>query len=263
MFLTNKLLLNHNYVRRYSQGNEVQLVLPYQHITVDKPIVDSDQLNILVWNIYKQKRSECFDLLEKYANDISLFLLQEAQTTPQLLNFVTQYNKIADQVPAFSFNDIYAGVMTISDALPMTAASFKEKEPLIRIPKSALITEYRLLNDERTLLVVNVHAVNFSFGIKIYYQQIKILLARISQHQGPVILAGDFNSWSRKRLNLLYHLVHRTHLKAVNFSIDIRKTFLGRPLDFVFYRDLKMKNAEIVHTVASDHNPLLVNFQII
>jgi len=37
---------------------------------------------------------------------------------------------------------------------------------------------------------------------------------------------------------------------------------MGRPLDFVFYRDLKIEQAKIVHTNASDHNPILVDFII-
>ena len=89
-----------------------------------------------------------------------------------------------------------------------------------------------------------------------------MLLNYIKLHDGPVILAGDFNAWSRKRLNLLYNLTRSINLKPVNFAVDIRKTFLGRPLDFVFYRGLKLDAAKIINTAASDHNPLFVNFKM-
>lgn len=257
------LLSKHEHVIRYHEGNHVELIEPNQTILVKKPLIASSELNILVWNIFKQKRADCLSVLQHYSDKTSLILLQEAQTTPQLLNFITRNKKIADQVAAYSFNDVYAGVMTISNATPISSIPFKEREPLIRIPKSALITEYILPNTSQTLLVANIHAVNFSLGIKIYRQQIRMLLTQVSLHQGPVILAGDFNAWSKQRINLLYQLIHNINLKPVNFLTDIRKTFMGRPLDFVFYRGLTVKHAEIIHTDTSDHNPLLVNFSLI
>ena len=258
----NKFSLEHDYILRYSLTDEAELILPNQRIIVKKPLMFSTQLNVLVWNIFKQKRSNCIKLLEKYAQNTQLILLQEAQNTPKLINFITEHSKVADQVPAYSFNDIYAGVMTIADSTPIIASHFKEREPLIRIPKSALITEYLLANSVHTLLVANIHAVNFSFGVKVYQQQINDLITQIKHHQGPIILAGDFNSWSRQRLHLLYNLIRKIDLKPVNFSTDIRKTFMGKPLDFVFYRGMHVEHAEIVNTEASDHNPLLVNFRL-
>ncbi|WP_085247919.1 endonuclease/exonuclease/phosphatase family protein [Gilliamella mensalis] len=250
------------YTLRYQASNEVELILPHQQIRVNKPLIDQRSFSILVWNIFKQKRADCIDTLKQYVDKTKLILLQEAQTTSPLLNFISQHNKIADHVPAYRFNDIYAGVMTISDSLPTSLFSFREKEPLIRVSKSALITIYPIRHSKQQLLVANIHAVNFSIGVKVYRQQIYMLLNRIKEHNGPVILAGDFNAWSRQRLNLLYHLVRSIEVKPVNFSVDIRKTFMGRPLDFVFYRGLQLNAAEIISTTASDHNPLLVNFKL-
>ncbi|NUF27123.1 Uncharacterized conserved protein YafD, endonuclease/exonuclease/phosphatase (EEP) superfamily [Gilliamella bombicola] len=250
------------YTLRYQASSEVELILPNQPIIGNKPLIEHTSFSILVWNIFKQKRSDCIDILQQYADKAKLILLQEAQTTPPLLNFISQYNKIADHVPAYCFNDIYAGVMTISDSLPTSLFSFREKEPLIRVPKSALITIYPINHSKQQLLVANIHAVNFSIGIKIYRQQIRMLLTRIKEHNGPVILAGDFNAWSKQRVDLLYNLVRSIELKPVSFSVDIRKKFMGRPLDFVFYRGLRLDTAEIISTTTSDHNPLLVSFRL-
>lgn len=257
---SNRLLFNTDYVVRYETARTARLIEPHQIHPTPISVVDSKRLSILVWNIFKQKRLDCIQLLEEYVDSTSLLLLQEAQTTPQLIDFIHYNHKIADQVPAYTFKDIYSGVMTISNVTPIKAVGFKEKEPLIRIPKSALVTQYQMLDKHRTLLVANIHAINFSLGIKVYQQQINILLNQLNSHQGPIILAGDFNAWSRQRLHLLYHLIRRINLKVVNFSSDIRKTFMGRPLDFVFYRDLQVEQAKIIHTDTSDHNPLLVDF---
>lgn len=256
------LLSDHDSVVRYHGDHDAELIQPNQHNLVTTPLIESSQLNILVWNIFKQKRTDSLAFLKQYINNTALILLQEAQTTPPLLNFIRKHNKIADHVPAYLFNHVYAGVMTIANSMPIRVVPFKEKEPLIRIPKSALVSQYVLPNTSKTLLVANIHAVNFSLGVKIYHQQIRMLLNRVNLHDGPVILAGDFNAWSRQRLHLVYHLIRKLNLRSVSFSSDMRKTFMGRPLDFVFYRGLKVEHAEIIHTDSSDHNPLFVNFKL-
>ncbi|QIQ21804.1 endonuclease/exonuclease/phosphatase family protein [Zophobihabitans entericus] len=248
------------YTLRYSANKDVEFILPDHNIIVNHPLSDERKIDVLVWNIFKQKRSAWTSVLEKYGKPSQLVLLQEAQTTPELINYVTRNHIVADQVPAFSFNDNYAGVMTLAKTYPVCALPFKEREPLIRIPKSALITIYPLAQTHQMLMVANIHAVNFSFGIKIYQQQIRLLLNRIYQHQGPVILAGDFNTWSKQRLDLLHYLTTSINLQQVRFTSDIRKTFLGRPLDFVFYRGLDIEQARTIYTMASDHNPLSVTF---
>lgn len=253
---------NRDYTLRYLGNSDVELILPNHKVVHNEPLIDQTTFSVLVWNIFKQKRANCIHILEQYAKQAKLILLQEAQTTPQLLNFISEHNKLADHVPAYCFNEIFAGVMTITDSAPSKILSFREKEPFIRVPKSALITVYPIKNSTQQLLVANIHAINFSIGVKIYRQQMYMLLNYIKQHNGPVILAGDFNAWSRQRLNLLYHLVRSIKLKPVNFAIDIRKRFLGRPLDFVFYRGLKLDAAKIIDTAASDHNPLFVNFKL-
>ena len=49
-------------------------------------------------------------------------------------------------------------------------------------------------------------------------------------------------------------------LREVNFADDHRRKAFGRPLDFVFYRNLGVVEASVLVTSASDHNPLLVEF---
>jgi endonuclease/exonuclease/phosphatase (EEP) superfamily protein YafD len=251
-----------NYTLRYRSNNDVEVILPNHQLSVNKSLIDHTSFSVLVWNIYKQKRADCIDILEQYANTTKLILLQEAQNTPQLLSFISKHHKVADHVPTYCFNDIYAGVMTITESLPSALLSFREKEPLIRVPKSALITIYPIAHSKKQFLVANVHAVNFSIGVKIYRQQIHMLLNHIKEHNGPIILGGDFNAWSQQRLNLLYDLIHSIGLRSVNFTIDNRKTFMGRPLDFVFYRGLQLETAEIINTKTSDHNPLLIKFRL-
>ena len=40
-------------------------------------------------------------------------------------------------------------------------------------------------------------------GVDVYQRQLNSLSTHIIDHKGPVILAGDFNAWSRPRVNVL------------------------------------------------------------
>ncbi|MGL9734617.1 MAG: endonuclease/exonuclease/phosphatase family protein, partial [Symbiopectobacterium sp.] len=81
-------------------------------------------------------------------------------------------------------------------------------------------------------------------------------------HAGPVIMAGDFNTWSRQRIDALYQFASEIALREVRFIDDQRRRTFGRPLDFVFYRGLHVMQSSVLVTQASDHNPLLVEFQL-
>ena len=64
------------------------------------------------------------------------------------------------------------------------------------LPKSALYARYRLSNGS-DLVTVNLHAINFTLGTKDFQNQIEQLENAVKKHKGPLIIAGDFNTWSR------------------------------------------------------------------
>ena len=72
---------------------------------------------------------------------------------------------------------------------------------------------------------------------------------RDSHHSGPVIMAGDFNAWSRPRMNALYRFAREMSLREVRFSDDQRRRAFGRPLDFVFYRGLSVHDASVLSLI--------------
>lgn len=255
-----------NFSFRYAAGLPAERIFPGLIGEPEKLITPPFQslptngaLSIMVWNIFKQQRANWLNVLKKHGLESQLVLLQEAQTTPELINFATSNYLATDQVPAIIMPQYSLGVMTLACANPIYCCPLREREPLLRLSKSALVTVYPL-DDGRQLMVVNIHAVNFSFGVDIYKQQLRPIGEQILQHNGPVILAGDFNAWSRQRLHSLYRFSASAGLREVRFSKDWRKKAFGRPLDFVFYRGLRVEEASVLLTDASDHNPLLVRF---
>ena len=198
------------YAMRYVAGMPAERILPpgsfaslSQALPAGTPLSSDEKIRVLVWNIFKQQRAEWLSVLQNFGKDAHLVLLQEAQTTPELVSFATSNYLAADQVPAFVLPQHPSGVMTLAAAHPVYCCPLREREPLLRLAKSALITVYPLFNGQ-LLMVVNIHAVNFSLGVDVYSKQLGPIGEQIANHHGPVIMAGDFNAWSRKRINALY-----------------------------------------------------------
>lgn len=254
------------YAMRYTAGQPVERILPPgafadtgKVLPAGAALYKEGALRVLVWNIFKQQRADWLSVLKDFGKGAHLVLLQEAQTTPALVNFATSHYLAADQVPAFLLPQHPSGVMTLSAAHPVYCCPLREREPILRLSKSALITVYPL-PDAQLLMVINIHAVNFSLGVDVYSKQMGPIGDQISQHTGPVIMGGDFNAWSRPRMAALYRFARELSLRQVRFTDDQRRRAFGRPLDFVFYRGMSVQHACVLVTRASDHNPLLVEF---
>lgn len=245
----------------YNSDSELLSLRCYESKTAAQ--LDKQQrINLLVWNIYKQNRTNWSSSLSQYSQDKQLVLLQEASMTAELREWLKQGAWFGSQVDAFKAFETTAGVLNLSAGSPIKACAYTELEPWLRLPKSALYALYPLSNGEQ-LAVVNIHAVNFTYGTLEYHRQLKVLVEEVSEHQGPVIIAGDFNSWSKERLRVMSDALSSLGLKEVTYDSDNRTQFItGLPLDHVFYRGLTLEKAEAPVSDASDHNPILVTFRL-
>lgn len=225
-------------------------------------IDDSGRLNLLVWNIYKQNRDQWQTQLSDLTSNKQLVLLQEASMTDELRRWIAEQGWFGSQVDAFKAFETTAGVLNLSHDSPSKACAYTELEPWLRLPKSALYALYPLSNGS-DLAVVNIHAVNFTYGTQEYQRQLNTLVDELLDHQGPIIVAGDFNSWSEERLGVMKQALKKIGVIEVHYQPDHRTQFItGLPLDHVFYRGLELETAEAPESDASDHNPLLVRFRL-
>lgn len=221
------------------------------------------QINLLVWNIYKQNRSNWSAALSELSDGQQLLLLQEANMSQEFKRWINQLGWDGTQTRAFEAFGEAAGVINLAKVMPIQACAYTQLEPWLRLPKSAIYARYRLSNQQE-LAVINLHAVNFSYGTQEYQQQLNALLNALGNFIGPVIVAGDFNSWSEARIALLRTNLQSIGLQDVAFEPDNRVRFInGLALDHVFYRGLQLEKAEAPLSDASDHNPLLVRFQLV
>lgn len=222
-----------------------------------------ESFNVLCWNVAKLSQKKDFNT---YLNSIietekiDFLLLQEVKEGIEKDISLADYSYVLS--PNMETKNHIFGVMNAfqisceSDKALLTTA----QELKYATHKSSLITLH-LMADQQKFLVVNLHAINFvttrSFNDELHY-----IKNQISSFNGPLIVAGDFNTWSLKRVTLLKDFASELSLQEVIFTDDkhMKKVFKKR-LDYVFYRALHVEYSKIIKSDNfSDHNPIIVNF---
>lgn len=218
----------------------------------------SGNLEILSWNIQKASNAGWAEDLVSVSQNVDLAFIQEASLQA----------KIPGVIPAdlhsvfaagYSTENLDTGVMTLSNGLPSSKCNLISMEPWLGTPKATSITEYPLQGREDRLLAINLHAVNFDLSPQSLKQQLDALTDILDTHSGPVILAGDLNTWSDPRQSVVDSFMHDHDLGSVIFEPDLRTTVFGHALDHIYVRGLRAESAEVIPVSTSDHNPLRVS----
>jgi endonuclease/exonuclease/phosphatase (EEP) superfamily protein YafD len=147
-------------------------------------------------------------------------------------------------------------VLTAARVAPLAACTQRVVEPLLRLPKSAVITWFALRDRADTLAVVNVHAINFSLSLGAYSAQFDAIVDALAAHAGPLILAGDLNTWTVERAQVVREAASRLGLTEVPFAADRRSVFFGQQLDHIYVRGLALVASSATEVTSSDHNPV-------
>jgi len=217
--------------------------------------LDSGDIRLVNWNIQKGGNPEWATDLATFEANPHLMVLQEVPFNTKLWDVVADsgYQSFA---PGYRTSRAVTGVMTVSAAKPLTQCNLVSVEPWIRSAKATVITEYGLTNTDQTLLVVNIHAVNFTFGTRDFEGQIQEAMSVLHDHEGPILLSGDFNTWHSRRSRVLNEMTDSLNLEVLNFDEDHRKRVFGQPLDHIYVRGLEAIEATTHEVNSSDHNPM-------
>ncbi len=221
-----------------------------------------ERITLLNWNIYKGSLPGWESDFLSLSEGKDIIFLQEASLDERLQEVLQQRNLYWTLNNAFSYNGNATGVLLASTRKTLASCGQRTREPLIGIPKTILIARYAIDNSEQDLLVVNVHGINITLGTGSYQNQFDSLEAIVQSHNGPLILAGDFNNWSDGRSAIIVKLINRLSLQAVSFDGERRVKFWGEPVDHILYRGLKPLNREVHLVESSDHNPISVSFRL-
>jgi len=224
--------------------------------------LNSRSFSMLNWNSFKGSNKIWQEDLERLSSLSDVVVLQEGYLTADLQVLLNKKHYNWDIAKAFTYNDIYTGVLTASRVKPDFLCSFRAPEPLSGIPKTVLITRYPLSGTDEYLVVANIHMINFSLDLADYRAQLEKTAAILSQHRGPLIISGDFNSWNTQRMRILADIAQKLGAKEVVFDTDHRATFMGKQVDYIFYRKLVPLEALTEKVTTSDHNPMLVTFRL-
>ncbi len=213
------------------------------------------------WNIYKQNNDGWHRDLKTLSDKSDLVLLQEAYLTQELTQLLGITQEEWEMISAFRYKGVHAGVMTASDIPSVASCAQRIIEPLAQLPKSSLVSYFPIKGQVQTLLVANIHAVNFTPGLERFTRQLQEIKTIMAKHDGPIVFAGDFNTWSESRMDVLNELTADLDMKKVEFIDSAPVEMLGSHLDHIFFRGLTLDDAKAISVESSDHYPLTANFR--
>lgn len=225
------------------------------------PEITQKTFRLLVWNLHKGQDAGWQQALNRLSQGRDLLLLQEVLNTQELAEQYSSRFPTALYASAFAYLQKQSGVEILSQFAPRFYCAGAKSEPWIRIPKVGAAMSLPLPNGQ-ALLLVNVHLINFEMYPTAYEEQLRTLMQLVAQHQGPLVLSGDFNSWNGYRAQIIRKVINEFGLEEVSFEQDHRLRFLGNPLDHVFVRGLNVLHATTEPTESSDHAPLLLDVEL-
>jgi len=220
---------------------------------------------VLCWNVHKNNtiHPEFEPFLQNFIQKqkVDFLLFQEANFRDDKQFTLPDF--AFDAAANIEFRGEFYGVLSASRVESKYAQAYlsEGRESLIGPHKSLLLSAYTF-EDGSELLVLNVHAINFRENQR-YHKELERFLELMQDHVGPMIIAGDFNSWNKQRMQKLHEIREKLSLDAVPFKqVDKVKSFMGNHLDFIFYRGVELVDFKVHNDHGlSDHNPLFAQFR--
>lgn len=232
-------------------------------VSQDKSLLDElpSKFTMAVWNVHKFLAANSVSDLARMSTQSELVLIQESVVNKI---FSGAMQDIA-QTMHWAFSSTFAtregltGVVTGCRAAARRSeiVTSDVREPITNTPKAMIFSEIPIEGSDENLLVANVHAINF-VNLSKFREQIDQISSRISRHEGPVIVAGDFNTWSRGRKQVLLESLQP-------LGIELAHSSSGRylVLDHILTRGLRLNTVINTDDVrSSDHRPLMVQVEL-
>lgn len=252
--------MNINMIKRRYNNLESLKIMGRASTTALGPHID-----VLLWNVFKCKKKGWQDDFIALTSDKDLVLLQEAIVNCPFDRFFKKSTQ-HQWIMARSFRNIKTNIetgvktgSTVSAKKHYYAAS-QHQEPLSQTKKMLLATVYPMQTFdhrvEQSLLVVNTHLINFVAFNK-FCAHLDQVFQTLEHHDGPILLAGDFNTWNSKRLNYFQKMATTFSLNEVKMVRQPRFNHLLRHLDHIYCRGLTIVDSQVhTHIHSSDHYPI-------
>ena len=235
------------------------------------PLRTDEDLRVLSWNIHKAVAPELVGELARLAADRAphLLALQEARPGLDLPAGYAGHHATSFRRGLVGPEE---GVMTLARGAVAAARGVRSSERELRLftPKAALISTLPLEGGGE-LRVVNVHGLNFDPSGRQLARQLEDLRHRVEDLDGPLVVAGDFNTWNDRRMDAVRELARALDLREVapdfpggtKGRLPLRRARETLGLDPRLHLDrLLVRGLEPVHAAwlesygGSDHVPL-------
>jgi endonuclease/exonuclease/phosphatase (EEP) superfamily protein YafD len=222
--------------------------------------------DIAVWNIWKGSGGDLF--LGEYTNLVKgrhLLLLQEVLLTLKALGNFAPKGFSASHGATYRRRDgLRDGVMTISAAAPIETAIrvlCHSPEPLLKTTKATLVSWFKIEGYEKSLCVVNTHSTLVRRPATAV-REIEKVLKKIRDHDGPILYAGDFNTFSKTYIREVDKVMSTIGLKRVVLEADPRTATTA--LDQIYVRQINVLSAKVETSYRhSDHFPITATLEIL
>jgi endonuclease/exonuclease/phosphatase (EEP) superfamily protein YafD len=231
-------------------------------------------IDILIWNVYKASYGvDFYNDAKALIQSRELVLFQEASERDDFQSLFAQedglYSEFSQSWGRYGVNT--AASVKASKSIPLRT---RVREVYLTTPKSGLITVYPIENsmgEVQELMVLNVHMINFQ-NLWALRSQLNQYRGHLSRHSGPIIAAGDFNTWSNGRLEVVENFFKELGLTEIEFAKpgkpDPReKTVLGinmGVLDRLFIRGLEVVETKVYEDInTSDHKPFSARLRLL
>ena len=231
-----------------------------------RKLVMGPHIEVLLWNVFKCKKKGWQEDFIELSHNKDLVLLQEAiLNSPFDSYFKTSLEH--QWIMARSFRNAHTkienGVKTGSTvaAKQHHFSVSTHSEPITKTKKMLLATVYPLNPPEHSLLVVNSHIINF-VSFEKFKAHLDMVFNVLEHHDGPILLAGDFNTWNVKRLKYFNMLALSFSLEEVEMIRQPRLNHLFKHLDHVYCRGLEVVDTHVhKHIKSSDHYPISLSLR--
>jgi endonuclease/exonuclease/phosphatase (EEP) superfamily protein YafD len=225
-------------------------------------------INILMWNVFKCRKKGWYEDFTTLMRGKDIILLQEAIVNSPFdshFDLSSKHQWIMARSYRNMSNNIENGVKTGSTvaARKYNFSASIHGEPITDTKKMSLATLYPLDNSSQSLLVVNSHIINF-VSFRKFRMHLDQVFQSLKHHVGPVLLAGDFNTWNGKRMLYFETLAESFGLKQVNMIRQPRLKHLFQHLDHIYCRGLDVIDVKVHSNIfSSDHYPISLSISTV
>ena len=112
----------------------------FKSYPAQKPELDSKGFKILNWNVLRGEKKDWKEDFNHLIKSKDIITIQEARLTDDMRELLKKGDYNWDISTAFKYKGAEVGVLTASRLEPDFTCTFRIKEPLISLPKTAIIT---------------------------------------------------------------------------------------------------------------------------